>query len=77
MSASAFEKCLQLVDTLTFISTTAPLMVQNVAEVLDTYCQLQEDIRQVINDLGTLLSFFNLAEIAVILEECMVSYLYD
>ena len=48
------ENRLQLVDTLTCISTTVPLMVQNVAEVLDTYRQLQEDVRQMINDLDRL-----------------------
>ena len=48
------ENRLQLVDTLTYISTTVPLMVQNVAEVLDTYRQLQEDVRRMINDLDRL-----------------------
>ena len=48
------ENRLQLVDTLTYISTTVQLMVQNVAEVLDTYRQLQEDARRIINDLDRL-----------------------
>ena len=48
------ENRLQLVATLTYISTTVPLMVQNVAEVLDTYRQLQEDVRRMINDLDRL-----------------------
>ena len=45
---------LQLVATLTYISTTVPLMVQNVAEVLGTYRQLQEDVCRMINDLDRL-----------------------
>ena len=48
------ENRLQLVATLTYISTTVPLMVQNVAEVLGTYRQLQEDVRRMINDLDRL-----------------------
>ena len=48
------ENRLQLVATVTYISTTVPLMVQDVAEVLGTYRQLQEDVCRMINDLDRL-----------------------
>lgn len=47
------ENRLQVVDTVLYVATTSPLMLQNVAGALETY-QLKQGIYQMISDLEAL-----------------------
>jgi len=43
-----------VVDTVLYVATTSPLMLQNMTGALETYHQLKQDIYQMISDLEAL-----------------------